>query len=140
MAKRAPNARGGGQKTVERDIIPEGVDVPDRDLFFNRELSWLAFNDRVLQLAEDTAVPLLERLKFFAIYARNLDEFFMIRVARLHEQHRAGVSRLVPDGATPERHWTSCTRASASRGCATATASSRCCGRRWRRRGCACSP
>jgi len=101
MAKRAPNARGGDQKTIERDVIPEGVDVPDRALFFNRELSWLAFNDRVLQLAEDASVPLLERVKFCAIYARNLDEFFMIRVARLHEQQRGSVSRLVPDGATP---------------------------------------
>jgi len=101
MAKRAPNGRGGRQKTIERDIIPEGIDVPDRDLFFNREVSWLAFNDRVLQLAEDASIPLLERVKFCAIYARNLDEFFMIRVARLHEQQRAGVSRLVPDGATP---------------------------------------
>ncbi|WP_224366479.1 polyphosphate kinase 1 [Hyalangium versicolor] len=100
MAKRASPSRGS-QKTVERDVIPEGVDVPDRELFFNRELSWLAFNDRVLQLAEDGSVPLMERLKFCAIYARNLDEFFMIRVARLHEQHHAGVSRLVPDGATP---------------------------------------
>ncbi|WP_224246097.1 polyphosphate kinase 1 [Hyalangium gracile] len=100
MAKRASNGRGS-QKTIERDVIPEGVDVPDRALFFNRELSWLAFNDRVLQLAEGSSVPLMERVKFCAIYARNLDEFFMIRVARLHEQHRAGVSRLVPDGATP---------------------------------------
>ncbi len=100
MAKRASTGRGS-QKTLERDIIPEGVEVPDRDLFFNRELSWLAFNDRVLQLAEDASVPMMERLKFCAIYARNLDEFFMIRVARLHEQHRGGVSRLVPDGATP---------------------------------------
>ncbi|MBD0320885.1 MAG: polyphosphate kinase 1, partial [Gemmatimonadetes bacterium] len=73
----------------------------DRDLFFHREVSWLAFNDRVLQLAEDGSVPLLERLKFCAIYARNLDEFFMIRVARLHEQVRNRVARLVPDGATP---------------------------------------
>jgi polyphosphate kinase len=101
MPKRASTSRSGRQKPTERDVIPEGVDVPDRDLFFNRELSWLAFNDRVLQLAEDASVPLLERLKFCAIYARNLDEFFMIRVARLHEQHRGGVSRLVPDGATP---------------------------------------
>jgi polyphosphate kinase len=101
MPKRASPRPAGGQKTLERDVIPEGADVPDRALFFNRELSWLAFNDRVLQLAEDAAVPLLERLKFCAIYARNLDEFFMIRVARLHEQRRGGVSRLVPDGATP---------------------------------------
>jgi polyphosphate kinase len=101
MAKRASTSRGGGQKPIERDTLPEGAEVPDRGLFFNRELSWLAFNDRVLQLAEDGSVPLMERLKFCAIYARNLDEFFMIRVARLHEQHRSGVAGLVPDGATP---------------------------------------
>ncbi|MBN1204142.1 MAG: polyphosphate kinase 1 [Myxococcaceae bacterium] len=101
MPKRASSSRGGGQKPLARDTLPEGSEVPDRDLFFNRELSWLAFNDRVLQLAEDGSVPLLERLKFCAIYARNLDEFFMIRVARLHEQHRGGVAGLVPDGATP---------------------------------------
>jgi polyphosphate kinase len=102
MPKRASGGRGTSQKASERDTIPEGVEVPDRDLFFSRELSWLAFNDRVLQLAEDASVPLLERVKFCAIYARNLDEFFMIRVARLHEQLRAGgVARLVPDGATP---------------------------------------
>lgn len=103
MPKRASGGRGRNQKPIERDIIPEGVEVPDRNLFFSRELSWLAFNDRVLQLAEDGSVPLLERVKFCAIYARNLDEFFMIRVARLHEQLRAGGgARLVPDGATPE--------------------------------------
>ncbi len=101
MAKRTSPRGGVNQKAIEKDALPEGVDASDRDLFFNRELSWLAFNDRVLQLAEDTSEPLLERLKFCAIYARNLDEFFMIRVARLHEQHRAGVARLVPDGATP---------------------------------------
>ncbi|HLL01266.1 MAG TPA: polyphosphate kinase 1 [Myxococcaceae bacterium] len=102
MPKRASGGRGNSQKKGERDIIPEGVEVPDRDLFFSRELSWLAFNDRVLQLAEDPSLPLLERVKFCAIYARNLDEFFMIRVARLHEQLRAGgVARLVPDGASP---------------------------------------
>ncbi|HEX8704304.1 MAG TPA: polyphosphate kinase 1 [Myxococcaceae bacterium] len=102
MPKRASGSRGNSQKKGERDIIPAGVEVPDRDLFFNRELSWLAFNDRVLQLAEDASVPLMERLKFCAIYARNLDEFFMIRVARLHEKLRfGGQARLVPDGATP---------------------------------------
>ncbi|SES93153.1 polyphosphate kinase 1 [Stigmatella erecta] len=98
MAKRG---KGTHSKPSERDVIPEGVESPDRTLFFNRELSWLAFNDRVLQLAEDSSEPLMERLKFCAIYARNLDEFFMIRVARLHEQARAGGARLVPDGATP---------------------------------------
>ncbi|MFL5352976.1 polyphosphate kinase 1 [Archangium sp.] len=99
--KRASSNRGTPQKPAERDVMPPGMDVPDSDLFFNRELSWLAFNNRVLQLAEDTSVPLMERVKFCAIYARNLDEFFMIRVARLHEQVRGRVARLVPDGATP---------------------------------------
>jgi polyphosphate kinase len=101
MSKRGAG-RGVTHKPVERDVLPAGVEVPDSGLFFNRELSWLAFNDRVLQLAESADVPLLERLKFISIYARNLDEFFMIRVARLHEQtHGGGVARLVPDGATP---------------------------------------
>ncbi|RKG65434.1 polyphosphate kinase 1 [Corallococcus sp. CA054B] len=100
MAKRAA-AKGTPQKPVDRDVVPPGTEVPDSDLFFNRELSWLAFNDRVLQLAESPELPLMERLKFTSIYARNLDEFFMIRVARLHEQVAARVGRLVPDGASP---------------------------------------
>ncbi|NOK36595.1 polyphosphate kinase 1 [Corallococcus exercitus] len=100
MAKRAA-AKSTTQKTLDRDVVPPGTEVPDSDLFFNRELSWLAFNDRVLQLAESPEVPLMERLKFISIYARNLDEFFMIRVARLHEQITARVGRLVPDGASP---------------------------------------
>lgn len=100
MAKRAA-AKGITQKVLERDAVPPGTEMPDGDLFFNRELSWLAFNDRVLQLAEAAEVPLMERLKFISIYARNLDEFFMIRVARLHEQITARVGRLVPDGASP---------------------------------------
>jgi polyphosphate kinase len=64
--------------------------LEDPSLYFNRELSWLDFNDRVLQLAEDATVPLLERVKFAAIYEDNLDEFFMVRVANLHEQVEAG--------------------------------------------------
>ncbi|MCE9668509.1 polyphosphate kinase 1 [Myxococcus stipitatus] len=100
MAKRGGAGRSVTQKPLERDVLPAGVEM-DEGLFFNRELSWLAFNDRVLQLAESSDEPLLERLKFVAIYARNLDEFFMIRVARLHEQVRGGVARLVPDGASP---------------------------------------
>jgi polyphosphate kinase len=71
-------------------------------LFFNRELSWLDFNDRVLQLAESPDVPLLERVKFCSIYAKNLDEFFMIRVARLYDKLATGAPRMTPDG-TPEQ-------------------------------------
>jgi polyphosphate kinase len=82
------------------------VEAPERDLgnveyYFNRELSWLDFNDRVLQLAEDPNLPLLERVKFAAIYTSNLDEFFMVRVAGLQDQVEAGVSTRLQDGRTP---------------------------------------
>src|SRR3954447_18157206 len=73
----------------------------DFDLFFNRETSWMRFNERVLELAEDESVPLLERVKFCAIYTSNLDEFFMIRVAGLHDLVDAGVSEPLADGRTP---------------------------------------
>ncbi len=68
------------------------------ELFFNRELSWLDFNDRVLQLAEDPSAPLLERLKFCAIWSTNLDEFFMVRVAGLHDIVDAGIDSRGKDG------------------------------------------
>jgi polyphosphate kinase len=67
----------------------------------NRELSWLDFNARVLQLAEDPAMPLLERAKFLAIFSTNLDEFFQIRVAGLEEQRAVGKGITSPDGRTP---------------------------------------
>ncbi|MGC9221527.1 MAG: polyphosphate kinase 1 [Solirubrobacteraceae bacterium] len=78
-------------------------DLGQPSLYFNRELSWLDFNDRVLQLAEDPALPLMERLKFLAIYTSNLDEFFMVRVAGVHEQIAAGVDKRAADGLSP-RH------------------------------------
>src|SRR3954447_9267753 len=73
----------------------------DFDLFFNRETSWMRFNERVLELAEDESVPLLERVKFCAIYTTNLDEFFMIRVAGLHDLVDAGIADPLADGRSP---------------------------------------
>ena len=75
--------------------------TPDPSWFFNRELSWLDFNQRVLELAEDDSAPLLERVKFCAIFASNLDEFFMVRVAGLWDQVDAGIDARGPDGLSP---------------------------------------
>src|SRR5947199_4183245 len=80
---------------------PEARDLSDPALYKNRELSWLDFNDRVLQLAEDERLPLIERVKFLAIYVTNLDEFFMVRVAGLHDQIDARIDARGPDGLAP---------------------------------------
>ena len=77
------------------------IDLRKPEYYFNRELSWLEFNYRVLHEALDSRTPLLERLKFLAIFSSNLDEFFMVRVAGLKQQQEAQVSKLTPDGRTP---------------------------------------
>lgn len=77
------------------------INLKDRKYYLNRELSWLEFNHRVLYEALDSRTPLLERLKFMAIFSSNLDEFFMVRVAGLKQQVEAKVSSLTPDGRTP---------------------------------------
>ena len=73
----------------------------DPSLYINRELSWLEFNERVIEEARDKRHPLLERIKFLSIVSSNLDEFFMIRVAGIQEQVRANFVELSPDGMTP---------------------------------------
>jgi polyphosphate kinase len=78
----------------------EGPDLGSAALYLNRELSWLEFNARVLAEAESETVPLLERLKFHAIVASNLDEFFMVRVAGLKQQLTGEVEEMGPDGMT----------------------------------------
>ena len=82
------------------EVEPE-LDLHDPALYDNRELSWVEFNRRVLELAEQPDLPLLERLKFAAIFASNLDEFIMIRVAGLHDQVDAGLSDRGADGLRP---------------------------------------
>ena len=78
--------------------------LEDHSLYFNREISWLAFNRRVLEEALDPSWPLLERMKFLAIFHSNLDEFFMIRVSGLHEQLEAAVTEKSADGlSAPEQ-------------------------------------
>ena len=78
-----------------------GVDAADQSPYLNRELSYLRFNDRVLELAEDRSLPLLERVKFLAIVAANLDEFYMVRVAGIKRQQSAGLQTPSADGLTP---------------------------------------
>lgn len=108
----APSARGAALSTAA-DFDPD-IDAdadayePDKDgdelpqgRFLDRERSWLAFNERVLELAEDPTTPLLERANFLAIFASNLDEFFMVRVAGLKRRIATGVANRSASGLQP---------------------------------------
>ena len=86
------------------EALPAFPRLDDPSLYYSRELSWLEFNDRVLEEALDERNPLLERLKFAAIFSNNLDEYFMIRVAALKQQVEAEVHRRSNDGRLPEEH------------------------------------
>ena len=82
------------------------VDLGDPSLYINRQISWLAFNQRVLNEALSAHWPVLERVKFLSIYSSNLDEFFMIRVAGLHEQLESAATEPSPDGLSPRQQLT----------------------------------
>ena len=96
-----------GQEAAEKAAekvakqISDGLDLSDRQWYLSRELSWLEFNRRVLHEALDERTPLLERLKFLAIFSSNLDEYFMVRVAVTKQQIEADVRKRTPDGRTP---------------------------------------
>jgi polyphosphate kinase len=88
------------------EVVAPPVDLNESSLYINRQISWLAFNERVLDQALSPRWPLLERLKFLAIYASNQDEFFMIRVAGLHEQLESAAVEPSPDGLSPRQQLT----------------------------------
>src|SRR6202790_4127258 len=98
----APNADDLASALVV-ETTPPCVETPPfgPERFINRELSWLDFNHRVLEEAENPRYPLLERVRFLSISASNLDEFYSVRVAGLIGQAKAGVTQLSPDGRTP---------------------------------------
>ncbi len=83
--------------------ITKDINLQDPQYYLSRELSWLEFNRRVLAEALDTRNPLLERLKFLAIFSSNLDEFFMVRVAGIKRQIEAQVNKVTADGRTPQQ-------------------------------------
>ena len=94
--------------TAKAVPAPAIADLNRLEFYLNRELTWLAFNWRVVAEAADRRNPLLERLKFLAITASNLDEFFMKRIGGLKQQVVAGMQEMTPDGRTPRQQIAEC--------------------------------
>lgn len=92
----------------QKEISPPSFDLSDPQWYLNRELTWLAFNQRVLHEATDEQVPLLERVFFVAVVGSNLDEFFMKRIGGLKQQVGAGVKKLTVDGKLPQEQIDAC--------------------------------
>jgi polyphosphate kinase len=88
---------------AKTNVAEKNINLKDPKYYINRDISWLGFNERVLHEALDPRTPLLERLKFLAIYSSNLDEFFMVRVSGLIEQADADVHPKTPDGLSPAK-------------------------------------
>ena len=105
--KRGHRGVHGRQHVVSPPPIADGAAERGRELpadrFLDREISWLAFNERVLELAEDEGVPLLERVRFLAIFSSNLDEFFMVRVAGLKRRIATGLAVTAASGLEPRQ-------------------------------------
>jgi len=96
--RRLASAEPGGSSAAQR--------TPRERRFLNRELSRIDFNDRILALAEDRSLPVLERAKFLAIVSQNIDELFQVRVAALYEQLAVDATTTSPDGLTPQAQFT----------------------------------
>jgi polyphosphate kinase len=107
---RQPDARQNNSNTQasQSEATDNKFDLDSPELYLNRELTWLDFTGRVLSMAEDPRVPLLERVKFLAIVGNNLDEFFMKRIGGLKQQIAAGVRAPTVDGRTPQQQLTEC--------------------------------
>jgi len=110
MATPTPIEKSAAEMPVasSRESEQADWDLDSPELYLNRELTWLAFNRRVLAEAENEQMPLLERLKFLSIFDSNLDEFFMKRMGGLKQQLGAGMTTLSVDGRTPEQQLKEC--------------------------------
>ena len=106
--RRASRKKQAPEQPVPEGAVDQSMDLDDSQWYLNRELTWLAFNRRVMSEAADARVPLLERIKFLAIVGSNLDEFFMKRIGGLKQQLAAGVQELTVDGRSPRQQLQEC--------------------------------